>query len=325
MQPTLTRRRLAVLTIAVALLAAGCGVTGSTESAGVAGSGRAATGSTTTVQLNERSFTGTGGAVFLTKAAEATSKVDSVTMAMTMTMAGLPAVGEATVHYEGAFDNQSGRGSLSMDLGDLLGSLGSLGSSGSGQEMGTIEMVLDGDTVYLKSPLFSMIGGDGKPWLKADAKDLSGDGSSFGGSMQTDPGAFLDFLKGVGGTLETVGREDVRGEATTHLRTEIDLVKLLKDSSAAERADLEKQLEGLGGAGDTVRKIPAEVWVDDNGYVRKFQMVFDFSGAAGSSTELGDTKMTIEVEMYGFNEPVTVTIPDPSQVGDLDPSVLGGN
>lgn len=323
-----SRKSLAVLVAGFALVASGCGVSTGTEAAGVKTNGARSSGSTastSTVVLDDGSFEGTGGAVFLRNAAVATAEVKTQKIAMTMTMKGLPAAGDVTISYDGAFDNEAGRGTLKMDLGGLLGSVGSLGSSGSGEDMGRIEMVMDGDTVYLQSPLFSMLGGNEKPWLKVAANDLSEGGSSLGGSMQTDPGAFLDFLKGAGGELETVGREDVRGESTTHVRTDLDIAQLMKDSSASERADMERQLNGLGGAGEALRKIPAEAWVDDNGYVRKFQMTFDLTGFAEGEAGMGAALMTMEIEMYDFNEPVTITVPDPAQVGELNSSLLGGN
>ena len=68
------------------------------------------------------------------------------------------------------------------------------------------------------------------------------------------------------------------------------------------------------------------MWVDDDGYVRRFEMVFDFSELGeAADPELEGVTMTMTIELYDFNEPVEVEIPDPADVGELDPSVLGGD
>ena len=302
---------------ALAMVASGCGVSGSTAT----GSASGVVTPTTTVNVTPESFSGTGGAQFLRSAAEATSEVKTAKVSMTMKVNGIPGADDVAITYEGAFDNETGRGSMTIDMGGLLGPLAS-SLGGPNSDGSTIEMVTDGDTVYLKSPLFSALGGSDKPWMKADSSQLSGDGAQVSGGLQSDPGAFVDFLKGAGGELETVGREDVRGVPTTHLRTELDLAKMSSDLPEAERQKLDDQLSGLGAAGATLNAIPAEAWVDDNGYVRRFRLDMSDMVASGTSSSMG---MTMEIEMYDFNEPVEVQIPDPSEVGEMSAGLLGGN
>ena len=314
------RRIAAALVAALALTggAAGCGVQrGSDVTAGgqrVNGGGAA---TTSTVVLDEGSFEGTGGAVFLRDAAEATSQVTTMKMAMTMTTTGMPMFGDMVFTYEGAFDNETGRGHMTVDMGDVMEMLG----EGSGQ----MEMVIDGDSVYVQSELFSSLA-DGKPWVRMDQEGLGATGSELGVGMQGDPTSFLDFLEGVGDEVETVRREELRGVPTTHVRTDIDMAKLLEEASEEDRAEYEESLEGLGGAADAFGSIPVEAWVDDNGYVRRYIMTFDMGAALEESEEMGDIgdlTMSIDIELYDFNEPVEVEVPDPSQVGDLDSYSLG--
>ena len=126
--------------------------------------------------------------------------------------------------------------------------------------------------------------------------------------------------------VETVRREELRGVPTTHVRTDIDMAKLLEEASEEDRAEYEESLEGLGGAADALGSIPVEAWVDDNRYVRRYIMTFDMGAALDESEEMGemgDLTMSIDIELYDFNEPVEVEVPDPSQVGDLDSYSLG--
>lgn len=306
-----------VAALAFAGGAAACGVQqGSDISAGgkqVDGVGSSAT--TSTVVLDEGSFEGTGGAVFLRNAAEATSQVTTMKMAMTMTTTGMPMLGDMVFTYDGAFDNETGRGHMTIDMGDVMEMLG----EGSGQ----MEMVLDGDAVYVRSDLFSSLA-DGKPWVRMDQEGLGTTGSELGVGVQADPTSFLDFLEGVGDEVETVRREDLRGVPTTHVRTDIDMAKLLEDASEADRAEYEQSLEGLGGAADVFGSIPVDAWIDDNGYVRRYIMTFDMGAAFDESEEMGaDLTMSIDIELFDFNEPVDVEVPDPSQVGDLESFSLG--
>lgn len=314
----MTRSRFTKATTAmlagVALAAAGCGVEVGQGASGVTGSGSG--GGTKPAKVEAGSFEGTGGAVFLSKAAASTGAVKTLRMNMELTTTGSP-IGELTITADGEFDNEAERGHLTMDLGTMLASLG--GGDGN------IEMVIDGKTVYMKSELLSAFSSSDKPWLKVDAEELAQSGAT--GTAQNDPGAFLEFLEGAGGTLDEVGREEVRGVPTTHVRTTIDLTKLLKDAPPEDRKRMEEQLDGLGDVGGSLRKIPAEAWVDDDGYVRKFTMSFDLSGADSSgsgSPSADELGLSITFEMYDFDQPVDISVPDPSEVGELDPSVLNG-
>jgi hypothetical protein len=317
------RPTVAGLAVAVTLVAGACGVERGDDVSAVRAEGGDAT--TSTVVLRPDSFEGTGGAVFLKEAARATGEVNSQKVSMTMKMAGVPLLGDIDMTVDGAFDNTTGQGTMELDLGDFLG-----GFMGGGKDAGHIEMILDGKTVYMKSPLFSELSGSDKEWLKADAADLEdGSGGGLAPGMSGDPAKFLDFLKGASDGLDEVGREDVRGVSTTHLHAELDIAKLMEDASPADRTDLEESLGSLGADG-TFDSIPADAWVDDQGYVRRFELVFDFSKLAdggtgsGSKMELAGVTMTMTIELYDFNEPVEVQVPDAADVGELDPSVLSG-
>lgn len=324
-RPT-TRSTFAALAAATLLATTGCGVDLRDDASGVRTGGgdpdvTVPAGPDGPVVPEGGSFEGTGGAVFLSQAAEATAEVTSQKMTFDMTMEGMPMLGDLTITSEGAFDNESGQGHMTMDMGEMFASMGE--DAGLPEGAGTIEMVIDGDTVYMKSPLFSMLGDDSKPWQRIDSAELN-EGGALGGGAQSDPSQFLEFLEGASDDVTEVGTEEVRGVETTHVTATLDLEQLLEEAPGDQQANLEEQLEGLGAAADSFRTIPAEAWIDEDGYVRRFTMTFDFSSAAAETPELDGVTMTMDIELYDFNEPVEVEIPDPSQVGELDPSILSG-
>ncbi len=325
------RTAFAALAGAALLVTAGCGVSldedaspsaagGGTESPASGGNGSGGNGSGALPAGG--SFEGTGGAVYLSQAADATSGVTTQKMSMEMVMEGVPSMGSIAITSEGAFDNEAGQGHMTMDMGDVFGGMGE--GAGLPDDAGVMEMVIDGDVVYMKSPLFAMLGDEDKPWQRIDAEDLQ-EGGAMSGGAQSDPGEFLAFLEAAGDDVTEVGTEEVRGVETTHVTATLDLQKMLADAPADEQAELEQQLEGLGAAADTFTEIPAEAWIDADGYVRRFTMDFDFSGAAEADPELAGVTMTMTIELYDFDEPVDIEIPDPAEVGELDPSLLGGN
>ncbi|CAN5287967.1 hypothetical protein BH20ACT3_BH20ACT3_04440 [soil metagenome] len=306
---------------ALVIAAGGCGVSATDSASSASGPDRAPDGSVNSpAPVDEGSFEGTGGAVFLSRAAEATSNVGTQKMTLDMTMTGVPMVGDINITADGEFNSEAEQGRMSMDMGDLFGAMGE--DAGLPADAGQMEFVLDGETVYVRSSLFSMMGAGDTPWLSADADEFSDDSSGLTSGVE-DPGAFLEFLKNnTEGEVTEVGTEEIRGVETVHVRTDLDLLALMEEAADGEREEMERQLEGLGATADSFSTVPTEAWIDRDGYVRKFTMAFDFSESG--ITELEGTTMTIDVELYDFGEPVTIEIPDPSEVSELDPSLLDG-
>ena len=301
---------------AVVLLASGCGVQ----------AGDTASSRTGSVRVSAGSFDGARGSATLRQAAAATGKVRSMRLEMDVKTEGGPM--EIGYTAKGEADNVAKKFHLTMDMGAMLG-----GASGGGAGMGTIEEVVDGTTIYMKSPIFSRLGGSGKPWVKVDAKAIAGKAGVPGGTGSTgaasDPTGFVAFLEGAGSKVTTIGTDTLRGVKTTHVRTTIDLEQLLKKTSGARRERIQKQLDSLGAKGIKAPKLPTDAWVDADGYLRKLTMTFDVGSMVGStsgaSASMSDMKMVLSMELYDFNEPVTIVVPPASQVGTLDLSALGGD
>jgi hypothetical protein len=72
--------------------------------------------------------------------------------------------------------------------------------------------------------------------------------------------------------------------------------------------------------------MPADAWIDADGHVRRLRLLLDFGKMTGPDVGLDGVTMTETVELYDFGKPVTIEVPDPADVGTLDPSkLLGGD
>lgn len=183
----------------------------------------------------------------------------------------------------GVFDFKARRGRLTIGLGTP--------GLAVDDESNQAEVVLIGDTAYVKvKALEASL--KGKQWFKVTGQA--------GGDVlaNSDPAAALSSLRGQTGDVSTVGKEAVRGEATTHYRANVDLV-VAAEAQGASAAAVEK-LKAL-----PQRVVPLDVWVDGDGRARRLRM-----GVGGNA---GDT---ITVELYDFGTAVDVEPPPADQVSD---------
>lgn len=206
-----------------------------------------------------------------------------------------------TMTGEGAFSQRKFH--LTMDVGGLSG----LGG-------GQLEIVFANPLFYMKLPAGS--GAPlpaGKEWLKLDIGKL---GKTQGLELsqlmqlnQTDPSQALAFLQGAGSDFREVGTEEVRGDPTTHYRGTVDLQDVANDAPAELQTQYERLLEL-----SEQKTVPMEVWIGDDGLVRKLAFTQALSG--GSS-------MRMEEELYDFGTVEQVTTPPEEEV--LDITGLVGN
>ncbi len=286
-----TNRAVAALAVGAALVlgTAACGVSASTD--------KVATGPTSAAE----------GARFLSGAAARTSKVTSERFSMTSTITAMGM--DVTTTAEGAIDLAAKRGHITTTV-----------SGGPEAVDGAMEVVVDGTTGYLSGEAFSMFLPKGKTWLKLDASSLAGKGGlgrelPGAGSATTDldgAGSFLDLLTETGDTVTTVGTEDVRGTSTTHVRTRIQLDKVLAKAPEAKRKRIEKVITQLGSKADAITELPIDAWVDQDGYVRRLKLD-PKPIEAGGETATG----SVTIELYDFNEPVSVEAPPADQTVDF--------
>lgn len=152
-----------------------------------------------------------------------------------------------------------------------------------------------------------------KPWVRVTLPPGAG-----GASAIQDPTQVLGYLRTTARSLTKVGKDTVRGTATTHYRADLDLTKAVAASGATPQpgqpdpAQLLRQQLGR----DT---LPVDVWVDAQQRVWRLQTVFPFQQGSGSATASPSTTTTAGTasfteEFYDFGVPVSVQAPPPDQV-----------
>lgn len=218
-------------------------------------------------------------------------------------LVGLPAT---SVTGTGVIDFRTRRGSSTLDLSPIL--------PGPSSRHPTLDTIVDGDVVYVRSPLLDLLGPLGTPWVRvAGARPSSTAAEPRLEQLSTLPGsdplAPLTFLAGVdAASVEELGSEEVDGVSTTHLRASVDLVE------AAARAGAEALGHSLAvlGAG----RLTVDAYLDDHDRLRR--LVYDHP----LPPRWGDGSQRIEVEYFDFGRPVDVDLPPEAEVSDLG-AVLG--
>jgi hypothetical protein len=182
--------------------------------------------------------------------------------------------------------------------------------------LGQVQAISAGGFYYLQVPKMLQAVDGGKPWAKIDQATVQQLlGRQLGvPSMAAvlDPSRALDLLKSVSGTVTSMGSETLPGDSTpsTHYRATVDLAKV--------------------AAGAPAEGVPADLWLDQQGRLRKLTLSFDLNeiqlptGTDASKVPQGTATATLELTDYGT--PVNVTAPAADQVGDLGPlsSLIAG-
>jgi hypothetical protein len=206
------------------------------------------------------------------------------------------------VTFDGSFDFKNRTGEYSVDAA-------AIGLQGSGK----VRTLVAGGVLYLS--LDALEGGDpsstpdlaGKKWLKLDPQVFGG-GGEIG---QSDPNGSLDALKGAKGDVKRIGSEKVRGTSTTRYRVAIDAEQAVNSAPEEQRDEVRNSIGALGS-----RTIPADVWVDGKGRLRKVRLRV----AASSS----NTKGSVSFEYFDLGARVNVEAPPANEVVDFE-ELLGGS
>ncbi|HZQ87819.1 MAG TPA: hypothetical protein VFA83_23435 [Acidimicrobiales bacterium] len=174
-----------------------------------------------------------------------------------------------------------------------------------------VEAVLLGQVFYFKGLAGMSL--PGKPWVKIDLGKLANAGGVAAQIQSLNPNSYLSQLKGVTGSVTTVGKEKVRGDNTTHYSFTVDLDKAAQLAPADQKA-------GIEAAAKTVvnKQEPTEVWLDGNGRVRRLKQTVQI--ASGALT--GTTNLTLEY--FDFGTKVAAAPPPADQTADFTP-FLGGS
>jgi hypothetical protein len=249
----------------------------------------------------------------LASAAYATSQTGGAHMALSgrIEATGLPS--PVTISGSGFFNYSSHEGTLSMTLAGLPASAVTGSSTG-------IEEIFKGTDIYIGSSLFAGKLPAGARWMKLD---LARVGAAAGIdptqllSGQSNPAQFLEYLKASGGSVQTVGRDTVRGVPTIHYHGTIDAKKAARvfaehAGKSSLRESFEKEVAKVG-----LTTIPVDVWIDSHRLVRRMQLSFRIP--AGGQT----ASINMTIELFGFGATPAVSTPPASETFDATSTALG--
>ena len=240
-----------------------------------------------------------------------------MTFVMNMTSSALPQ--PIVMTGSGTFDTRDHAAQMGFDM--ALPELRKIMPASGGTFH--MEMIFRDRAMYMRMPsaMVSKLPG-GRPWLKLDisklaaASGMPGLSSMFGGPGMQDPSQFLQYLRGVSGSVTKVGSDTVAGVPSTHYRATIDLSKAisrLSGHNAADARQLGRQLKSALRS----NQMPMDVWIDSNHYVRRIVLHMNMALQTGQPMAMS---MRLTVPVYGPQpEPQA---PPAGQVTDLS-SMLG--
>lgn len=210
---------------------------------------------------------------------QAVAKTDN--SAFHMTFAGTIKTSGESVRLggNGDFDVAGGRGTLDARVP-------------AGAKQVPLNEVLDGQTVYVSSPLVSGFLPRGKKWVKVT---LASAAQSFGFSTfaLTSPG-LVPALTGV----RKVGKATLNGAKTTEYSGKVDRSRL----PATTRAAL---------ASGRVRFSRVDVWIGSDGYVHRTRIT------TSSSTRGAHGSAVVTTTLSQFGKTVFVTLPSAAETVDV--------
>jgi hypothetical protein len=216
-------------------------------------------------------------------------------LTVSFTAGGTP----GTIRGEGVFDLRNRLGALAVDLGELGARFGTA----------TVGAVIGREGLFVKVPPGGAFSGS-RPWYKIDLASVGQQAGLSMGSLaqlqQSDPTQVLGYLKGAVDDVNEVGEESVRGADTTHYRGTVDLRKASASLPPESQRSVEDAIASLGTS-----TLPADVWVDDEGRIRRLSFSADPDGTGPNPGG------TVEIELFDFGVTADAAIPPADQVTDL--------
>jgi hypothetical protein len=158
-----------------------------------------------------------------------------------------------------------------------------------GEGTARFEMVSVGNSFYFRGGPFSDLPG-GKEWVRVQ------DTSPLADVGQNDPATMLEYLAATSEVTEK-GEERIRGAHTKHYGARIQVDKLAERASPDTRPQVEKLVKAMRDSG--IDEIPLDVWVDDQGLVRREAMNWHPQGGS----------IDLKVDFFDFGKPVHIRIP----------------
>lgn len=192
---------------------------------------------------------------------------------------------------------------------------------------GTLETVVDGDTVYTLMPGMFTAGED--QWIRQESAGASEMGMGPAGGLGNDPTDVVEALEAIDGEVTDLGEDEVRGADVQGYGFTVTGTDLVDDPEAPE------SLAGI--------EVPTEAWLDADDRLRRMVTEMDLGEMMEAVTEelpeqegapevggmmqaLSGT-MTMTVEFFDFGEAVDIAVPDDAEVidaGEFEQQMMDG-
>jgi hypothetical protein len=166
-----------------------------------------------------------------------------------------------------------------------------------------LEAFQDGTMMYMRSSRFGPLP-EGREWMGLDL--ALGDELDSSVPTGVDAQGTLANLELVTGGVQKVGKESVRGVATTRYRGRISVsetAERLRDEGADDSASLVEK-EGS--------PMQIEAWIDAEGLVRRMRVVQTKPGEEGE----GPTTIDMRIDLFDFGIEPEIELPDDDEVFD---------
>ena len=307
-------RTLLAIVAVLALIATACGggdTAEETTTTTAADGGTATTAgsgdTTTTTEATTTTESGGGSSAALASLRESLSNTREATkgrMEGSITITGAPDLpgGVFTMPFSGAFDNEAGNFSFLMDMSFMASQFGEDVPPEMAGLLGEMEMRTIGDTSYIRFPFFSLFLGAETEWIATPAEEGMDAAGGFGGSTPSNPADFLEYFEDANGTVEDLGREEIRGVDTTHFLVLFDMEELLENATPEQRAEIESEQLPLD-------ELPMDLWIGDDGLVYKY--VIEIDGAdLDVPDEEGFETMVMDFEMFDYDTDIVIEAPE---------------
>ena len=122
-------------------------------------------------------------------------------------------------------------------------------------------------------------------------------------SGATDPASAADALRGAQ-TATLLGSATVDGVVLKHYQGTLDLAQAAAAAGGGAGTGL-----SLAAKTFTVKKVPYQVWLDQQGRIHEIVEVFTFSKVPGSTAAKNQVVVTSTSEFADYGRPVTVSLP----------------
>lgn len=221
-----------------------------------------------------------------------------------------------------------------MDLGSMLEQMADMMGESVPPELSSVDMSIemagDAEAIYMRAPMFAQLGnvagmgaaagladmGDGWGYvdLAGVGDEVSAEVASALGAQGVDPRAVVEAVEG-SDDVQDIGTAEIRGAPAHGLAAEVTMGDLLEASGQDPET-----LATTSGVGTDVEEAiaalyetttPMEVWIDDDGYVRRMAFAYstdDIAAAMGLSESemqvLGGFEYAYAIDMFDFGAPV---------------------